>query len=98
MECGQWVNSDLYNGRIVRIANSFVFKEPVFNYSADFPFLWDEVTVPVTTQPSSFRATGRSIATEGSRGISMPRPLCHRKQRFLDSLRSLGMTHHGEPE
>jgi small-conductance mechanosensitive channel len=30
MECGGWVSSDLYNGRIVRIANSFVFKEPVF--------------------------------------------------------------------
>lgn len=47
MECGEWVNADLYNGCIVRIANSFVFKEPVFNYSADFPFLWDEITVPV---------------------------------------------------
>ncbi|MGH7146718.1 MAG: mechanosensitive ion channel family protein [Nitrospiraceae bacterium] len=47
MEIGQWVNADLYNGRIVRVANSFVFKEPVFNYSGDFPFLWDEVTVPV---------------------------------------------------
>jgi small-conductance mechanosensitive channel len=47
MECGEWVNSDLYSGRIVRLANSFVFKEPVFNYSADFPFLWDEITVPV---------------------------------------------------
>jgi small-conductance mechanosensitive channel len=47
MECGQWVNGDLYNGRIVRIANSFVFKAPVFNYSADFPFLWDEITLPV---------------------------------------------------
>ncbi len=48
MECGQWVNGDLYNGRIVKIANSFVFKEPVFNYSGDFPFLWDEITLPVT--------------------------------------------------
>ncbi|MGB3092213.1 MAG: mechanosensitive ion channel domain-containing protein, partial [Candidatus Zixiibacteriota bacterium] len=47
MECGEWVDGDLYNGRIVRIANSFVFKEPVFNYSADFPFLWDEATLPV---------------------------------------------------
>lgn len=47
METGQWVKGDLYNGRIVRIANSFVFKEPVFNYSGDFPFLWDEITVPV---------------------------------------------------
>jgi small-conductance mechanosensitive channel len=47
MEIGQWVNADLYNGRIVKIANSFVFKEPVFNYSGDFPFFWDEITVPI---------------------------------------------------
>jgi small-conductance mechanosensitive channel len=47
MEVGQWVDGDLYNGRIVRIANSFVFKEPVFNYSADFAFLWDEIKVPI---------------------------------------------------
>lgn len=47
MEIGHWVNADLYNGRIVKIANSFVFKEPVFNYSGDFPFLWDEIAVPV---------------------------------------------------
>lgn len=47
MELGQWVNGDLYTGRIIRVANSFVFKEPVFNYSADFPFLWDELVVPI---------------------------------------------------
>jgi small-conductance mechanosensitive channel len=47
MEIGEWVNGDQYNGRIVRVANSFVFKESVYNYSADFPFVWDEITVPV---------------------------------------------------
>ncbi len=47
MEVGEWVKGDLYTGRLVRIANSFVFKEPVFNYSGDFPFLWDEITLPV---------------------------------------------------
>ena len=47
MEVGEWVDGDLYNGRIVMIANSYVFKEPVFNYSGDFPFLWDEIKVPV---------------------------------------------------
>lgn len=47
METGNWVDGDLYNGRIVRVANSFVFKEPVFNYSGDFPFLWDEIKVPI---------------------------------------------------
>ena len=47
MEMGSWVDGDLYNGRIVRVANSFVFKEPVFNYSGEFPFLWDELTLPI---------------------------------------------------
>ncbi|MEZ4295767.1 MAG: hypothetical protein R3B70_12380 [Polyangiaceae bacterium] len=42
---------DLYNGRIVRIANGFVFKEPVFNYSGDFPFVWDEIVVPIKCDP-----------------------------------------------
>ena len=46
-EVGVWVEGDLYNGRMVRVANSFVFKEPVVNYSGDFPFLWDEIKVPI---------------------------------------------------
>ncbi|MBK7951795.1 MAG: mechanosensitive ion channel family protein [Deltaproteobacteria bacterium] len=47
MEIGGWVNGDLYNGRIVRVANSFVFKEPVFNYSGRFSFVWDEIVIPI---------------------------------------------------
>ncbi|MEQ9317873.1 MAG: mechanosensitive ion channel family protein [Polyangiaceae bacterium] len=47
MEVGAWVKGDLFTGRVVRVANSFIFKEPVFNYSGDFGFLWDEITVPV---------------------------------------------------
>lgn len=47
MQTGVWVDGDLYNGRIVRVANSFIFKEPVYNYSSDFPFLWDEIKIPI---------------------------------------------------
>ena len=47
MEIGEWVKADQYSGRVVRMANSFVFTEPVFNFSADFPYLWDELIVPV---------------------------------------------------
>ena len=47
MEVGAWIDGDMYSGRIVRVANSHVFKEPVFNYSGDFHFLWDEFTVPI---------------------------------------------------
>jgi small-conductance mechanosensitive channel len=39
--------ADLYNGRIVRVANSLIFKEPVFNYSSDFPCVWYEIVLPV---------------------------------------------------
>ncbi len=49
METGDWISGDLYNGRMVRIANSILFKEPVFNYSGEFPFLWDEISVPLKT-------------------------------------------------
>lgn len=64
MECGQWVNADLYNGRIVRVANSFVFKEPVFNYSGDFPFLWDEIMVPIK-YGSDYRLARRILERVG---------------------------------
>ncbi len=50
MEIGDWVDGDLYNGRLISLANSYVFKEKIHNYSAEFPFLWDEITVPVRTE------------------------------------------------
>jgi small-conductance mechanosensitive channel len=49
MECGGWVKADLYNGRLVRLSNSLVFKEHIINYTSEFPFLWDEIVVPVRT-------------------------------------------------
>ena len=47
MEIGEWVSSDNYSGRIVKLSNAFVFKGPVYNYSLDFPFVWDEFNLPI---------------------------------------------------
>jgi small-conductance mechanosensitive channel len=47
MEIGEWVTSDNYSGRIVKLSNAFVFKGPVYNYSKDFPFIWDEFNLPI---------------------------------------------------
>lgn len=47
MEMGDWVQGDQYNGRIVRVANSFIFTSPVYNYSAHFNFVWDEIHIPI---------------------------------------------------
>lgn len=50
METGDWVRGDLYNGRIITLSNSFVFKEKIHNYSGKFPFLWDEIQIPIRTE------------------------------------------------
>ena len=47
MEIGEWVSSDNYTGRIVKLSNAFVFKGAIFNYSQDFPFVWDEFNLPI---------------------------------------------------
>lgn len=47
MEIGGWVGSDNYSGRIVQISNAFVFRGPVSNYSTNFPFVWDEINIPI---------------------------------------------------
>lgn len=62
MECGDWVKSDLYNGRVVYLPNNIVLREQVQNYSVDFPFLWDEIVVPVRTD--SDHKLARSILLE----------------------------------
>lgn len=62
MECGDWVKSDLYNGRVVYLPNNIVLREQVQNYSVDFPFLWDEIVVPVRTD--SDHRLARSILLE----------------------------------
>ena len=42
-----WVMARQYTGRIVTVANNAIFSDPVFNYSRDFPFLWEELHVPI---------------------------------------------------
>ena len=64
MECCAWVKSDLYNGRVVFLSNSLILREHVFNYNADFPFLWDEIVIPVRTG-SDHRLAREIIETTG---------------------------------
>lgn len=36
-----------YTGRMVTVSNGLIFTEPVYNYSRDFPFIWEEIHVGV---------------------------------------------------
>jgi small-conductance mechanosensitive channel len=48
MEIEAWVRADQYTGRMVTVANRAIFSGPVFNYTQDWPYLWDEITLPIT--------------------------------------------------
>lgn len=54
-----------YSGRVVRVSNAAVFREPVYNFSGDFPFLWDAVEVPI--RHGSDRAQARELLEEAVR-------------------------------
>jgi len=42
-----WVKSRQYTGRIVTVSNDKIFDEPVYNYTRDFPYLWEEIAIPI---------------------------------------------------
>jgi len=42
-----WVQARQYTGRIVTITNDKIFDTPVYNYTRDFPYIWEEMRVPI---------------------------------------------------
>lgn len=42
-----WVEARQYSGRVVTVTNDRIFEEPVYNYTRDFPYLWEELHLPV---------------------------------------------------
>ena len=64
MEIGEWVRADQYTGRVVTIANRVVFSDPVFNYTQHWPYLWDEIMLPITYS-SDWRLAGQIMLEHG---------------------------------
>jgi small-conductance mechanosensitive channel len=46
-EPAMWVRSRQFTGRIVTVTNDKIFTEPVYNYTDQFPYVWDEITLPI---------------------------------------------------
>ena len=51
-----WVQSREYTGRIVTVTNARIFDEPVYNYTRDFPYIWEELALPITYAADRNRA------------------------------------------
>jgi small-conductance mechanosensitive channel len=51
-----WVQSRQYTGRIVTISNAEIFEKPVYNYTRDFPYIWEEMHLPISYRDDRRRA------------------------------------------
>jgi small-conductance mechanosensitive channel len=51
-----WVEARQYSGRIVTVTNDKIFDEPVYNYTREFPYLWEELHLPIPYTADRSRA------------------------------------------
>lgn len=65
-----WVQARQYSGRIVTVTNAKIFDEPVFNYTRDFPFLWEEIHIPIPYKAD--RARAEQILLDSVRANTQP--------------------------
>ncbi len=42
-----WISARQYTGRVVSLTNDKIFDNPVYNYTRDFPYMWDEMVLPI---------------------------------------------------
>jgi small-conductance mechanosensitive channel len=66
-----WVRSRQFTGRIVTVTNDKVFDEPVYNYTHEFPYIWDEISLPIRYQDD--RAKAERILLEAAQRHAVTR-------------------------
>ncbi len=42
-----WIQGRQFTGRIVTVTNDKIFENPVYNYTRDFSFIWEEMNFPI---------------------------------------------------
>ena len=48
LEIGNWVDGDQSTGRVVQLPHGQIFRNPLFNYTKGFEFLWHETSIIIT--------------------------------------------------
>ncbi|MEQ1855608.1 MAG: mechanosensitive ion channel domain-containing protein [Longimicrobiales bacterium] len=93
MEVGNWIDADQSTGRLIHIPNSLVFTQPLANYVAGFPYLWNELKVGVTFESDWRKAKAilEDIAKDFAVDLKKDESAVRRKDddRFLIRYRKL---------
>jgi small-conductance mechanosensitive channel len=77
-----WVQARQYTGRLVTVTNDKIFDEPVYNYSREFPFIWEEMKVGIPYGADCKKA--EEILLDAARRHTQP--LMHMSERDLKEL------------
>jgi small-conductance mechanosensitive channel len=51
-----WVQARQYTGRVVTVSNARIFDDPVYNYTMDFLYIWEEMSIPISYKTDHARA------------------------------------------
>jgi len=43
-----WVRARQYTGRVVMVTTDKVFDTPIYNYTREFPYIWEEIQLPIS--------------------------------------------------
>jgi small-conductance mechanosensitive channel len=60
-----WVHGRQYSGRLVRITNDKIFDKPIYNFTREFEFIWEEMQLPIAY--TADRARAEQIALDVAR-------------------------------
>ncbi len=63
------MHSRQYTGRLVTVTNGVIFEEPVYNYTRDFPYLWEEIALPVSYDADRDRAEAVLLAAARAHAV-----------------------------
>jgi len=66
-----WVHSRQYTGRVVTVTNGKIFEEPIYNYTREFPYLWEEMTLPISYTADRDRAEAILLAAARRHGAAV---------------------------
>jgi small-conductance mechanosensitive channel len=87
-----WVQSRQYTGRVVSVSNMKIFDEPVFNYTRAFPYLWEELVLPISYGADRVRAEQILLTVAERRTVRISdlseEALAEMQRRYLLSRRS----------
>ncbi len=78
LEIGNWVEGDQSTGRVVDLPHGQIFRNPLYNYTKGFEFLWNEISVLITFE-SDWKKAGKILLKHGEEESHNPQENVRKK-------------------